>query len=144
MKCMTLKRIVLNHLGQSLLLGVPINASDMETIETFLLFNFGPSHLYISSVGFVSSDGNHCVMSERSIVIAPGDSNMVLSSDAYVEWLAGLSEGTLQIFRDKIIPKEDSNMMKLAIEGYSSIGKVGFEIEVRLHRLVKKVAFKVS
>lgn len=140
---MSLKRIVLNHLGQTLLLGSPINPIDLDTIETFQLFNFGPSHLYISSVGFVSSDDLHQAMNERSIVIAPGESKMVLSSDAYQDWLSELTDSTLQNFRDKIIPKE-GNMMKLAIEGYSSLGKERFEVEVRLHRLVKKVAFKVQ
>lgn len=139
---MSVKRIVLNHLGQTLLLGSPINPSDLDTIETFQLFNFGPSHLYISSVGFVSSDELHRAMNERSIVIAPGESKMVLSSDAYQDWLSELSDSALQNFRDKIIPKE-GNMMKLAIEGYSSLGQERFEVEVRLHRLVKKVAFKV-
>ena len=42
---MSVKRIVLKHLGQTLLHGSPINPSDLDTIETFQLFNFGPSHL---------------------------------------------------------------------------------------------------
>ncbi len=136
------KRLVLRHMGQTLLLGNPVNPSDLETLESFLLFNFGPSHLYVSKVGFVSANLEHQVMNERSIVIAPGESKIVLGSDTYQEWLTELSDMTLQNFRDNIIPKEAS-MMKLAIEGYSSLGTERFEVDVRLHRLGKKVMFKL-
>ncbi len=139
---MNANRIVLRHMGQTLLLGAPVNASDLETLEAFLLFNFGPSHLYVSRVGFVSANEMHKVMNDRTIVIAPGESKVVLGSDAYQDWLAELNDFTLQNFRDNIIPKE-GNMMKLAIEGYSSFGQERYEVEVRLHRLGKKVAFKL-